>query len=251
MVNPAHAGFVNFIQNTNPMYWSVTAYFITNADQSTVDPTMTCTTEMAGACTFKTCMPVDAGLPPLPVYTSAGDVKVTGGTIPSTLALTMEDGGIYQMSAAGMDIVVKNGDTIKVTASGGDVPAFNDLQVVAAPSFMLTAPPCSTDCGSLDRTADMPVAWSGINAGKLHVVMFTNGSGPTQTITCDFSAADGKGAVPTTLLSKLPAPAGDGGSSTVAFNVQAMNDGHTVAGDYGVTLQFYGDNTGGTLTIAK
>ena len=52
--NPAHVGSILFIQYTNPMYWSASAQFITNADVSTVDPSAAaCTTDMAGACTYK------------------------------------------------------------------------------------------------------------------------------------------------------------------------------------------------------
>jgi hypothetical protein len=244
--NAAHVGTVNFIQYTNPMYWSATGYFISNADVSTVDPAAAgCTTDMSGSCSYKSCMAIDSGVAPLPTYVSAGSITVSGGSIPSGTVLTKDDGGIYSMMAVGMDVVVKNGDTITVSATGGDVPAFTALKVVAAPSYMLTSPPCSTDCGPLDRTTDLPVTWTGLNDGKIHITLFTASGGPSQTIACDFPASDGKGTIPTSLLSKLPS------TGSVGVNVESLNDAQTVPGDYGVTLHFQGDNTGGTMTIAK
>jgi hypothetical protein len=129
---------------------------------------------------------------------SAGTVTVTGATVPISITPTIA--GVYR--AVGNSPLFATGDTLVLSATGGDVPAFSNVQVVAPAGVVVTAPVEVADVYTIDTTADLPLAWTGGETGVIVVFIFADSSNQVQ-IDIPFDSTLHAGTVPKGMLSKL------------------------------------------------
>ncbi len=181
-------------------------------------------------------VPVDAGPPKPPP--SAGALTITSTVLTSPLTLTYSENSGYSSPNGGATYA--SGDMFTVAAAGADIPAFT-LSGVAPEPVALVAPACASKaCGDLDRTKDLPLAWSGGGGGGLSLNI--QSADPTSAIKGAIGVAcsiDGNTSkmttVPKELLAKLfPDPEagftifsrsqvkGDAGGWSVAFNIDNL-----------------------------
>jgi hypothetical protein len=152
---------------------------------------------------------------------SAGNVTVSGGSIPAGTTL-MNEGTNYYDDATSGDFI-SPGETIYVSASGGIVPAFSMKGVTAPSAVALTAPALSADGGSADisTAADLHVAWSGGQAGATVTLQASSeGLGTSMsyaTISCSWDGGLGQGTVPKSILSMLAG----GGPGTLTYGQES------------------------------
>jgi hypothetical protein len=177
----------------------------------------------------------DAGAPVIP---SAGDITITGPSIPAQgIVLHVAEG--HYIDYSGNDTsVFKDGDLLTVEAPGAEVPAFK--QTVTAPSVLvLTAPPVDSVAGSLnvtiDQSKDLAVTWSSGGAGDMIASVFTATKNVGSTgIRCAFKASDNKGTIPAAALAKLGKVDGkttNGGMTLIPQSTKAF-----AAGEFDVKL---------------
>jgi hypothetical protein len=133
---------------------------------------------------------------------SAGTVTVTGTTSP--ISMTPTSPGIYNSGFLSPPLFA-TGDTLVLSATGGDVPAFSNVKVVAAAGVVVTAPVAVANSYMIDTTADLPLAWTGGETGV--PVSFTfQGSDSNNNpidVVVSFDSTIHAGIVPKGMLSKL------------------------------------------------
>ncbi len=202
----------------------------------TVPVLPSCQTEVAGDCTSYVCGPapaqdagptVDAGK----LAENAGVITISGAKIPAGTTLTPGATGAYApLSRSDLDAWV-GGETIKVSATGGSVPAFSGDVIAPSPASALTSPALATAPAKteIDRTKPLAVAWSGGTAGTIGFTLTATAGGGSATVQCRFDASKGAGSVPVSLLAKLPASDGSLGTS-ITSNTQVK------AGSFNVSL---------------
>lgn len=195
-----------------------------------------CQSEVAGDCTSYVCGPApaqDAG-PPVDagkLAENAGVITISGAKIPAGTTLTPGATGAYApLTRTDLDAWV-GGETIKVSAAGGSVPAFTGDLVAPSPASSLTAPvlaaaPAKTE---IDRAKPLAVTWSGATAGTIGFTLAATSGGGSVTVQCRFDASKGAGSVPASLLAKLPASDGSLGTSITSNTL-------VKAGSYNVSL---------------
>lgn len=137
---------------------------------------------------------------------------------------------------------------MSVSALGATVPAFSGITVVAPNEVTLTVPFCSGfDCGSVSRTADMTLSWTGGSSTKVNAQLFTFQTGQGgRSITCTFSASPGT--VPAAAMAKLEQT---GGAVSGFLYVRPLSSTSFVAGSWGVTVTAAGTATLGNLAISN
>lgn len=196
----------------------------------------TCQSEVAGDCTSYVCGPapaqdagptVDAGK----LAENAGVITISGAKIPAGTTLTPGATGAYApLTRSDLDAWA-GGETIKVSAAGGSVPAFTGDVVAPSPASSLTSPvlaaaPAKTE---IERGRPLPVTWSGATAGTIGFTLAATSGGGSVTVQCRFDASKGAGSVPASLLAKLPASDGSLGTSITSNTL-------VKAGSYNVSL---------------
>lgn len=196
-----------------------------------------CQSETDGDCVAYVCgptpPPVDSGAPTDAGVrvTQAGVVTLSGARIPAGTKLSPGADGKYPpLSLAGLD-AWSGGESLVVSAAGGEVPAFSGNVIAPAPSVTLSAPAVSpTVKVDVDRSKPLSVSWTGAGAGTLTVsTTGTMTGGGSASVTCRFDASKGAGQMPAKLLSKLPAGTGSFGAS-ISVTSEAK------AGTYSVTI---------------
>lgn len=188
-----------------------------------------CSMETAGSCASVTCS--GASLTGL----SAGDVTVAvNGTALPTLVRSTS--GFYSGTATGA--IFSPGQTVSVTATGGDVPAF-------ALSTTAPAAPAVTLPTSLTRNADAVIHWDGAVDADFVVVSISgtpaSGSGAVIVSCRDLAPATGSVQVPAALLADLT-----GASAYVG--IAGYRKVVTTAGRYDVALQI-ANGTAGAIAL--
>jgi hypothetical protein len=189
-----------------------------------------------------------------PALLSAGTVTLAG---PSS-SVTMPPSAGNSTSTSQPGALWSTGDSVLVSASGADVPAFS-LAPVAPPPIELTAPApgAPDDAGAfhldISRLEDLNVAWNGASSGRVEVVLFGNvtgadgGTSPV-TIECTFDGAPGVGVIPASVLQKVPPGPG------WELIVDAIGTAFVQAQSYGILAEldvpatFQGQTVGGDFT---
>jgi hypothetical protein len=167
-----------------------------------------CTQEAVGAgCTAFTC-PRGTGNP---AGSSAGTITATsnGGT------LTTKPGpsGVYEDAELPRALWNAPKAALTFAAAGATVPAFGETFCGPTP-VMITSPAGVPGAGlTIDRSTDLPVAWTGGAGGDLEILLRDDTSvvGASIQIQCFFTASSGQGTVPKAALAKIGA-----GAHTVA-----------------------------------
>lgn len=212
---------------------SATAYF-QRAGAAPVAPS-SCTLKTIGDCVLYLCPTApsaeagsdDAGA----ASPSAGEIGLSGARIPSGTKLVPGADGKYGALTEPSVDAWSGGETIAITAKGGDVPAFSGSVTAPSPTMALTtpvfAPPAKLD---VDRSRAFPLAWSGGGAGFVNVtVSSSRNTNGTATAVCRFEGAKGSAEIPAAVMSELPVGDGVIGASVASTTI-------VQAGEYAVTL---------------
>ena len=164
-----------------------------------------CTTTAYGACTHYDCPnQPDAGAP-----VGAGTLTATGGALGNGgVMITQGMGGSYQYQS--MSSLMSQGDTMGISASGGTIPAFGPVDVVATGMITVTAPMPNGMVYTINTAQDLSLTWTGgeANALALFEVSATFGASNRGAV-CFFDATLGSGSLPAAAMSNLT-----GGSNT-------------------------------------
>ena len=141
----------------------------------------------------------------LPGGANAGTVAVNRGAT-DVLITRPGDDGLYPPAVEGRAVWIPR-DALKITATGGDVPAFS--QNVDAPvGLELTGPAPTAGKIAVARTRDLTLTWTA-GAGRailsLNQTPFTDARASLDVL-CDFDATKGTGVVPAAALSALKPP---------------------------------------------
>jgi hypothetical protein len=169
---------------------------------------------------------------------SAGTVTVTNATV--TTSLTSTSPGVY--SAASSSPLFATGDTLVLAATGGDIPAFSNVQVVAPAGVVVTAPVEVANVYMIDTTADLPLAWTGGANGVPVYFEFTGSDSNNKhmNVTMSFDSTLHSGTFPKGMLSQL-AGSKDGFLSAQTNASTQFDDGMVTSIDFVVSSQYDGN----------
>jgi hypothetical protein len=168
----------------------------------------TCATRTLGACTVTDCAtgegdagepePTDGGATHV---LSAGRLTLDEGSTRVSLEPDPMSGG-YQFSEEGERFTP--GRPLIVSAAGGAVPAFT--ATLALPERVtVTAPRCTFgDCGTLDRSMDLPVEWTGAQ-GPVTLTLSSGSDAAVRIIEC--RATTSPAAIPAGAMTGMPTEA--------------------------------------------
>jgi len=197
-----------------------------------------CQTSTVGPCHVLICpdspLDTDGGATPV----SAGTITIAGGSAPLTLNLSSVS-GVYQSSAT--NVTFTAGATATVSATGGDVPAF-DGKTTKVPGDITVTDSYDT----IDFTKDAVMKWSGGTDGKVAVNIVVADTS-TATISCQFDATAGTGTIPKDAFKNVPSCA-DSGNALCTYEVVPVSSATFTAGEYGITFEAHGDGQVGTFT---
>jgi hypothetical protein len=209
-----------------------------------------CTTTTEGACTITECDlsaladagggDTDAGNEKAP---NAGEIVLSGGDIAAPgISLTVESDGSYKPFTSQTKIF-STGQSLTAKAAGGDVPAFEKGVKVPA-QITVTSPTCANgNCGDVDSTKALDLAWSNGGEGKVTAGATTLDAGKKSVaVSCQFDSAANKGTIPAAALGKLIK-----GPTTFVIGTAALEN--VAAGNYDVTVLVNGGGASGQATI--
>lgn len=183
---------------------------------------------------------------------NAGTVTIRGGALPSkgwSLEPTGANGA-YQ-PATSQSLAFEAGDTLTVSATGGDVAPFADQSVSAPGDLVVSAPVFDAQSRtSIDRTKDLNVAWSGAKEGRVTTdVTSTRLNERYVSIHCVSDAASGSAKVPSAALSKLEKA--DGTSVYGSVSISPSSETTFSAGAYTTTFRVTATGKVGMFTASK
>jgi len=218
-------GSVDFSQFLNGG-GALTAAFYVTQDLPPADPNCTAMgvdAGDAGACAVTVCSaPGDAGAKdaaveagPLTVP-NAGTLTVTGGAFgdAGVLVAPAKGGGYFYNTTTP---IFAAGDTLGVSASGGNVPAFSVKRVVAPSTIVLSWTQPAGDAGGLviPTGQDLTVSWTGGVSGARVVFKATAfPTNQTAQVACQWDATAGQGTVPAAALASLAAGSSVAGAAS-------------------------------------
>jgi hypothetical protein len=217
-------------------------------------------TTTLGACTAYVILKADAGSAPKPVSAlNAGAITIAGAGVPSSVMLTYgvvagTNGLSNYLEQDGDTAFFAGGDMLTLSGLGGpDLPAFGPQTLIAPAPSTITAPQCGVNgigtCPDVDRTMDLPVAWTGGGAGVMVVTLETVADARVVSLTCKFPRGAGKGVVPTALLGLLD-KAGDPNTSG-AISFAATSESNFMVGQTPTQFTMQWVTAGSLLTISK
>ncbi len=219
----------------------------------TVDPNdagaAPCVRSTIGRCSLLECPGADAGVTyPVLVPTisaSAGVVSIEG---------TQFDGGVHLATGDGVDLFVAaqrawhGGETVSVSSSGGDVPAFSGT-VVAPEAIEFTSPRCAGPfggCGTLPRNTPLTITWTGGTTTSVRVSLLSvDPDAPRARLSavCTFDASPAT--VDLEVMQRLvPTSAG----ATNSLSLSARNARTVTAGEWTVELTASGVGSNGSFS---
>ena len=176
---------------------TLTASF--GASKPATDPG--CTQEAAGmGCTAVTC-PGGLGRGPGGPEAGAITAKSSGGTIVTKPDAT----GAYDVAGLASALWSQPGAALTFAAAGGAVPMFSETFCGPA-AATITKPAAAPGAAlTIDRAADLPVAWTGGAVGDLEIVLHEDGGavGSSVEVRCFFTGSAGQGTVPKAALAKM------------------------------------------------
>ena len=154
-------------------------------------PDAQCTTREQGVCRVERC--IDPSL-----VANAGELAVSVGGV-RRVAEQIEP-GVYVQRWQG--VLWQPGDSVHVTAAGGDAPAI-DVTMTAPAPITLLEPGLDGGTGVVSRSRDLRLRWSG-GTGTA-AIGFTDGKRLPEIVRvkCSFDAKLGEGVVPAAVLSEL------------------------------------------------
>ncbi len=193
-----------------------------------------CDRTRAGACVFhdnKKCLG-----PPSGSGRSAGSITI-GDPGGGSLVLDPSAPPVDYPAQSSTMLSWQAGDAVSVSASGADVPPFDES--VAFPDTTTVSTPTATT--PVSRAADLPVAWTPFARGTVHLVITDQ---TAAAVVCSFPGGDGSGSVPAKVLAPLAAGMG-------AIKINTRDEASVITGDWTVTLvaQRYLNIGGGNTTI--
>ncbi len=188
-----------------------------------------CERETAGACTLSRCPAASTSAAP----PDAGEITVETGVAFASLS---PDTGVEPDTYAAFlskSVLYYGGELVKVSAKGGDVPAF--VGTVQAPDIVSFTKPYTKpgETLTLDSTKDYACEWTATpDEVRFGVALKDSSSGAAVDVqlSCAFDGAKGAGSVPQALLAKLPKKQG-------ALEVSARNQKLVTSGDFEITLR--------------
>jgi hypothetical protein len=170
---------------------------------TTAQGNMGCTVTSAGLCAYYSgCTNTTQN------GVSAGTLTVSGPWLnPSVTITPMSGTNAYQYFSSSPGFTA--GQTLTVSASGATVPPFGPVSVVAPQLTQLVQPPVTTDGGTtiIPTTADLPVAWTGGQAGTTMIFEAVSNNSADYTV-CSWNGSDGKDIVPVAVLKPLSGQSG-------------------------------------------
>src|SRR5262249_7243863 len=126
------------------------------------------------------------------------------------------------------------GESLHLTASGGDVPAFT-TNITAPTEVILQSPIWPSPAPTLDRSHDLTVTWSGgVSPDTVEVWIARR-----DVVTCHLPATDGRGVVPAAALQHL-----QGGQGSLVLRTYNEVHGSGPHLDVGVHLETTGRMAG-------
>lgn len=230
-----------------------TAYFV-DAEPGAASAS-NCTSSTVSGCDVTECELGGAGASDggaAKALPNAGTVTIQGGALPSkgwSLEPTGSNGA-YQ-PATSQSLVFEAGDTLTVSATGGDVAPFADQSVSAPGDLVVSAPVFDAQSRtSIDRTKDLNVAWSGATEGKVTIdVTSTRLNERSVSLHCVVDAAGGSAKVPSAALSKLEKA--DGSSVYGSLSISPSSETTFSAGAYTTTFRVTATGKVGMFTASK
>jgi hypothetical protein len=173
---------------------SVIAGFYTRSGSTGIS----CTHTTVGACTVDDCDNGDGGMVTF-TSDSAADLTLAGTLADGGVKMTFGSSGYSPYDFQGR--LWNPGDMITLSAAGATVPAFSGKTITGPGDLIVTSPNCGgSDCGSLSRSADLNVAWTG-NPGNVNV--FLNSANDTRNVTVNCNFASSPGTISATAMAKL------------------------------------------------
>jgi hypothetical protein len=200
-----------------------------SADFATQKANSGCVTTTTGACTYHSCSGVTVGDGGTSVtFVSAGTLAISGPSLTPPVSITPDSINAYSYSSTTPGFSA--GQTLSVTASGGSVPAFGPVSVIAPQLAQVVQPPLATDGGTtnIPTTSDLMVAWTGGQAGAMMILEATANNSSNHTV-CRWNGSDGMGIVPAAALQPLSGQSG-------YFFYGQYNETSSSAGPFAVTL---------------
>jgi hypothetical protein len=154
-------------------------------------PDAQCTTLEQGVCRVERCIDPSLGA-------NAGELAVSVGGV--RRVVEQIEPGLYMQGGQGA--LWQPGDSVHVTATGGDAPAI-DVTVTAPAPITLLEPGLDGGTGVVSRSRDLRLRWSG-GTGTA-AIGFTDGKRLPEIVRvkCSFDAKLGEGVVPAAVLSEL------------------------------------------------
>ena len=199
-----------------------------------------CTTSTVAGCEVEECGEFVLSSEPLR-WENAGAIKVDGVRLDAGFNFEFDPACTgtcvpYRSPRELLPRLWNGGETLTVSATGGDVPAFSGKTVTAPSEITLTAPVCSpelasADCG-LSRSADLTIAWTGGASTTVLATLRSNRSNRHVVMNCRFASSPG--IVSAEAMSKLGAD--DAGYSSV-LSIQGSNRTTFTAGDYDIAFE--------------
>jgi hypothetical protein len=156
-----------------------------------------CTITTTNGCSLYQC--TTTGTVP---YVSAGTLTISGGSLgaPTTVAPASDES--YQYNSTGAFFAP--GEQLRVSASGGVVPAFGPVAVVAPTNTTMVAPASPY---TVSLKGDLGVQWTGGAAGSVFVLEGITQNNQTYFL-CEWDAGMGKNFVPQSTLSGIGSGSG-------------------------------------------
>jgi hypothetical protein len=186
-----------------------------------------CTVALVAGCKIETCTATTPGGAPL---ASAGSIAITGGAYP--LVLQPGSGNLYGTPVpdgdSGVEVLWHGNETLHVSASGADVPAFT--ADVLAPTQVTVVTQLPT---SISRLNPFDVSWFKKSAGQVAVDVSSTAGGTSYYLECLFDVAAGFGEVPQAALAQIAG--GTGTLSVFTVTKQTVSAGGWTVGTFAQT----------------
>jgi hypothetical protein len=197
-------------------------------EQDTLAPW--CSRSTVGPCQVVDCpMPDVSDAGPLVVIGSAGTLTITGPLLGDAGVAVTESSGDYAYNTGGA--MFATGDTLGVSGTGGDVPAFGMHTVVAPGAITVVSPSLPPDGGAIvvPTSTDLSLAWTGGQAGAVVEVAITAefaNQGFSEML-CQWPASAGSGQIPEAALGTLisASPLQVGSVTWIEFDQTAFSSG--------------------------
>jgi hypothetical protein len=211
--------------------WGVIA--VSNGSESQVDALFmartadlgpSCDVSMLGDCSITRCMDLGATFPALE---SAGTLTAAGGMLSPTVIPVLPSLGVYSLSMPGR--LFSAGDTLRVQATGGVVPAF-DLEIAVPAHVSITAPafPPLPASLTLGRETSTEVRWAGGLAQDIvQVDLAQFGATGSVMVQCRYQASSGNGTIPAAALGVFTAGYGQ-------ITIGSVREQTTIVGRWGI-----------------